>query len=440
MGHGCHRAVAQRSEHASMQHPPAAGAAFAAAALSAMPQGMPGGRALRVAVVTETFPPEVNGVAATISRVVQGLCLRGHAVQLVRPLQEGEQPASDTAADGDPRLLLVRGMPIPHYPSLRMGLPARSALVRAWREEVPDIVHIVTEGPLGWSALRAARQLQLPVVSDFRTNFHAYSLHYGIAWLRRPIMAYLRHFHHRTAVTMVPTESMYALLTAVGLRDLRVVGRGVDVRQFDPCHRSETLRRRWGAEHEDIVVLCVGRLAAEKNLSLLIEGFEALRTAEPRARLVLVGDGPERAALQERCPQAIFAGTQRGDALSAHYASADVFVFPSLTETFGNVVPEAMASGLPVVAFDEAAAHQLVRHGDNGYLAPVADRPAFVSLTRRLAGEHRLLRHMGRLARETALLQDWSRIVEMVEAVYVDAMRRQGQLAQNGMQAAVPAA
>ena len=380
----------------------------------------PAQRSLRVAVVTETYPPEVNGVAATIARAVDGLHERGHELQLLRPRQT---PVDEATQNDRFAEVLLRGLPIPRYPQLKMGLPDKRALVRLWATRRPDVVHLVTEGPLGWSALQAATALKLPVVSDFRTNFHAYCRHYGLAWLRHPIMVYLRKFHNRTACTMVPTEGLRAELTSSGFKGLRVVSRGVDTRLFDPSRRSLALRQSWGAGPGDTVVLCVGRLAAEKNMGTLLRAFEAMRALDPSVRLVLVGDGPERASLQQHCPAAVFAGLRRGEDLAAHYASADLFLFPSTTETFGNVVPEAMASGLPVLGFDYAAAHQLVRHGDSGLLVAYEDQQAFCEAARRLAGQRGWVRAMGAQARVTACRLDWGRIVEQIESVYATAIK-----------------
>jgi len=376
---------------------------------------VPPPKALRIALVTETYPPEVNGVAATIARVVQGCVQRGHHVQLVRPRQQGDGAPQSTPALSE---VLMRSLPLLHYPGLRMGLPCTSSLVALWKQHRPDVVHVVTEGPLGWSALRAARALGLPVVSDYRTNFDAYSGHYGLGWLRRPVMAWLRHFHNRTACTMVPTDVLRSSLLSQGFRNVRVVARGVDTRQFDPARRSATLRAAWGAGEGTTVALCVGRLAPEKNLDAVLAAVEAMRRDEPGLRLVLVGDGPERARLQQHGGDVIFAGIQRGDALAAHYASADVFLFASTTETYGNVVPEAMASGLAVVAFDDAAAGQLVRHGRNGLLARVGDLGGYCALARRLADELPQSRELGRQARLTAQRLDWAGIVAAIDAEY----------------------
>jgi glycosyltransferase involved in cell wall biosynthesis len=378
------------------------------------PPPAPAQRPLHIAFVSETYPPEVNGVALTVARLVQGLRARGHVLQLLRP-----RPHRLALADSDPGFseLLLRGLPIPRYPQLKMGLPATGALRAHWQARRPDLVHIATEGPLGWSALRAALQLQLPVTSDFRTNFHAYSQHYGIGWLQRPIVAYLRHFHNRTHSTMVPTPALQRELLALGFDNVRVVARGVDTQQFNPSHRSPALRAAWGVAPGTCVVAHVGRLAPEKNLALLLQAFEAMQRVRPDSRLLLVGDGPARAALQARCPGALFAGVRRGEDLAAHYASADAFVFPSLTETFGNVTPEAMASGLPVLAFDHAAAGQLIQGGQNGLLARPGDTADFLALAAQLAADPQRAAAWGAQARRTALTCQWEQVVAQVEGL-----------------------
>jgi glycosyltransferase involved in cell wall biosynthesis len=299
-----------------------------------------------------------------------------------------------------------------------MGLPAKRALARLWTARRPDIVHIATEGPLGWSALQAALRLRLPVSCDFRTNFHAYSRHYGVGWLHRPIVAYLRKFHNLAHCTTVPTEALRRSLAEYGFRNLTVLSRGVDTKLFDPARRSDVLRRFWGAGSDDLVVLHVGRLAPEKNLDALAAVHRVMKRVNPRVRLVLVGDGPARSWMQAQSPDAHFAGMRAGEDLAAHYASGDLFVFPSTTETFGNVTPEAMASGLPVLAYDYAAAGALIRSGVNGMLAPFGDAPRLVEIAAELARDPSPLREMGHRARETALAMGWDRIAEQAESIF----------------------
>jgi glycosyltransferase involved in cell wall biosynthesis len=371
-------------------------------------------RSRRIAVVTETYPPEVNGVAMSMARIVDGLHRRHHDLQLIRPRQRGAPPAQRGARFDE---FLTPGWPVPLYPGLRMGVPSKRALVKLWSHERPDVVHIATEGPLGWSALQAAHHLELPVTSDYRTNFHAYGRHYKAGWLSRPILGYLRKFHNRCRFTMVPTEALRSQLVACGFERLRVVGRGVDTGLFDPARRREELRAGWAVLPSELVLAYVGRLAAEKNLDVVVRCYEAVRERRRDVQLLFVGDGPMRAELEARCPDAIFAGSRHGEDLAAHYACADLFVFPSLTETFGNVTTEAMASGLPVVAFDRAAAGQLIRSGENGVLVPGTDAEAFTKAVCELATDDARRLAMGPAARATACGLGWDDVVQRFESV-----------------------
>lgn len=369
---------------------------------------------LRIVVVTETYPPEVNGVAMTIGRMVRALQARGHQVQLIRPRQG---PDDRPSAEGTLEEVLQKGVRIPRYEGLKMGLPAKAALGRLWSVRRPDVVHIATEGPLGWSALAAATKLRIPVATDFHTNFHSYSRHYGLGWLRKPIIGYLRKFHNKSALTMVPTRGISSELSEHGYQKLVVVERGVDHHHFHPSRRSETLRASWGAASADPVVIYVGRIAPEKNLQLLIESFEAFRARQRTAKLVFVGDGPEIGALRQEKRDYVFCGARMGDDLAAHYASGDLFMFPSLTETFGNVVLEAMASGLPVLAYDYAAAAEHIRHDVNGLLAPYGDHRAFHSTAHKAGERVSDLPRLGTAARKTAEKIGWSEIEDKFERV-----------------------
>ena len=370
---------------------------------------------MHIAVVTETYPPDINGVAHTLSKMVQGLQDNGHVIWLIRPKHE----KSDSAAAAQRfQEVLVKGLPIPFYKQLRMGLPAKGELTRLWSKQRPDIVHIATEGPLGWSALQVAKKLKLPISTDFRTNFHAYSQHYGIGWLSGTVMAYLKKFHNTAHSTMVPTTELRDELSQSGFKRLSVVPRGVDTHFFSPDQRSESLRATWGATPESRVLLYVGRLAAEKNLNLVFQTYKRLLTQHPDIKLVLVGDGPLRNQLQAQYPEAIFAGFQTGIALSQHYASADIFMFASRTETFGNVTLEAMASGLAVVAFDHAAAGQLIQSSVNGMLAHADSDLDFEMAVQTLLNNRELMAYIAKHAHASAKNLSWQQIVEKTEAIF----------------------
>lgn len=367
---------------------------------------------LHIALISETFPPEINGVANTLGRLCQGLQQRGHRLQLIRPRQAG-----DLQQQSDDSLLLTRGWPLPGYAGLQWGQSSLHKLLRRWRRNRPDVLYVATEGPLGLSAIRAARRLGIPVVSGFHTNFQQYSGHYGLGLLTRLLTHYLRWFHNRTSTTLVPSASQRLELQRRGFQRLELLARGVDSQLFHPARRSAELRSSWGLGEQDIAVLHVGRLAPEKNLALLQRSFRDLQASYPqqRLRLVLVGDGPQRAQLQSALPDALFCGLQRGESLAAHYASGDLFLFPSLSETFGNVVLEALASGLAVVAYDQAAAAQHIRHGHNGALAMPGDEQAFIEAAQWLLEDRETLRRVRLNARQHAGKQGWAAIVEQFE-------------------------
>ena len=347
---------------------------------------------LHIELVTETYPPDVNGVALTVQSLEQGLRRLGHVVGLVRPEREHDGPRLH------PGLMLVEGAPIPRYPGLRFGLPAGRRLAARWKAQRPDAVYIATEGPLGWSALRACRQLGIPVATGFHTRFDDYVGRYGAGFLSPWVFAWLRRFHNRADATLVPTRELQEQLAQQGFQRPVRLGRAVDTRAFHPDWRDAALRERWGATEGAPVLVHVGRIAPEKNLPLAVRAYRELQKQRPDARFVWVGDGPARAQLQSDNPDFIFTGVQRGDDLARHFASADVFCFPSLSETFGNVTLEAMASGLATVAFDYGAAREHLCHGVHGAAVAFGDEAGFVqALVQTATGDR--LRQQGAAAR-----------------------------------------
>lgn len=369
--------------------------------------------AVNLAIVTETFPPEINGVAMTFGHIARELGRRGHRVTVYRPHRR--DLASQTTQPEFTEVPMP-GMPIPGYPLLRLGLPARGRLARLWKNERPDLVHVVTEGPLGASAVSAARGLGLPVTSSFHTNFHAYTRDYGFALLRRAVLGWLRRVHNRTERTFAPTQELCDELTGLGFRDLGLLSRGVDTRQFTPERRSAALRQSWQAGPDDPVVLHVGRLAAEKNYPLLFRAFAAMHAANPRCRFVIVGDGPLRTELARANPHCLFTGFIPRQELARHYASADIYIHASLTETFGNVLTEAMASGLAVAGFDYAAARQFIRPEVNGLVAPCDQPEALVAAAVRLATDTALRARLRAEARHALENQSWENVIGRFES------------------------
>lgn len=367
---------------------------------------------MNFALVTETFPPEINGVAMTLRRIVEGLSRRGHKCLIVCP-QRSERMASDFPGL---RIEQVFGCPIPKYENLRFGFPAVGFLRRVWREFRPDIVHAATEGPLGWSAIHVARSLKIPTISSYHTNFHSYGHHYGYAIVKDGVLTWMRLFHNATRRTFVPSQEVRNTLEMNGFKNLSVLTRGVDTELFSPARRSLSLRESWGVAADDPVAVYVGRIAGEKSVPLAVEAFRRLQSQWPRAKMVLVGDGPERGPLSVANPDLLFAGMRTGEDLAAHYASGDVFLFGSKTETFGNVVTEAMSSRLVVLAFDYAAPHQHIIDGQSGFLAPYGDDQAFVERAHDLGAARDRWPEIATAARRQAESISWDSVLDGFEA------------------------
>lgn len=346
---------------------------------------------MRYAIVTETYPPEVNGVALTVQGLESGLRARGHEVLLVRPRQP-----TDTEAEAD--TLLVRGAGLPRYPGLKFGFPATGSLLQRWSATPPDAIYVATEGPLGWSALRAARKLGIPAATGFHTRFDQYLRDYGLPFLEGTALRWMRRFHNGGDATLVPTRELAAFLQSKGFDQVVRLARAVDAQNFDPSRRDAALRREWGVADDGLAVIYLGRIAAEKNLDLAVRAFRQLQRARPEAQFVWVGDGPARKQLAQEHPDFIFCGVQRGMEVARHFASADLFLFPSHSETFGNTTLEAMASGVATVAFDYGAAREHMCNGVEG--AAVSTDEDFIAAAVQLSTDTELRNAIAMRARQ----------------------------------------
>jgi len=358
---------------------------------------------MNITFVTDTYTPQANGVATTLERLVNGLRERGHSVDVVRP----------AVLACDEEGLEVPSFGLPGYREVRFGFPMRIVLQSRWSRRRPDVIYVATETPLGASAISAARALGIPAASGFHTNFQQYVAHYRMPLLEKATMSYLRRVHNRSVCTFVPSHDVIEQLDARGFENLQFLPKGVDTRLFNPKKRSIALRQSWGVGKGGVVGLYVGRIAAEKNLPLVLETFQAIRKRIPDFKGVFVGAGPKLEELKRDHPEFVYAGVLRGETLAEHYASADLFIFPSITETFGNVTLEAMASGLAVVAYDYAAARQHIESGVNGFTAPFDDREAFLGSAVDVAG--RDLTFIREEARASARKVRWKKVVKRFE-------------------------
>lgn len=355
---------------------------------------------MRIAYVTESFPPDVNGVAVTAVRVASELVSRGHEPLVIAPEPAASQPGPD-ASLGFP-VIRVPSLALPLYPGFRVGLPGPHirAMLIAHRT---NVVHLSGPVFLGVGAALTARKLGLPTVAVYSTDMAAYARAYhlgrpGVAVARR----YLRRVHNAIDRTLAPSTATAADLTSRGFKRVVVWGRGVDTTRFCPAKRSADLRRQFAPQGE-VVVGYVGRLATEKRLDLL-SGVARL----PGVRLVIVGAGPADAATRRALPGALFLGQQHGDELARSYASLDVFVHSGPYETFGNTLQEAAASGLPVVAPAAGGPLDLVDDKVTGFLVEPGSADALTRAVSMLVSAPKLRAAQGLAARSAMLRRSWS--------------------------------
>lgn len=385
---------------------------------------------LHIVVVTETWLPDINGVASSMFQIVQQLKQFGHDITLIRPSQS-EQVEKDLQQS---RLNLaavhhdkqVKSLPIPYYPHLRMGLPSYRYLREQFASLQPDVVHIITEGPLGFAALLAAKRQKIKVTAGYHTSFHDFSRYFGWKIVSMPMLGYLKRFHNACNATCVPSATTLEQLSGFGFKRLYQVGRGVDTQKFAPTHRSAMLRQRWQAGEETTVLMCVSRVSPEKGIETVIKGFKALQLEQlhRHVKLVIVGDGPDKTRLETLYgddADIVFAGFKTGHELADYYASGDAFVFGSQVETFGNVVTEAMASGLPVFAYHDAAAALLVDKSCGSTVA-LGDEKAFIKMVQQLPKQQQLQR-MQTVACERVAGFSWQRPAEQMQAMFYQVLQ-----------------
>jgi len=319
---------------------------------------------MHVEFVTDTYPPDINGAAKTLAHLVARLRNAEHKVTLIGPHDHSSLP--------------VFSVRVPNYSSVNIGIIRASRLKSHWQEHRPDVIYIAGEAFLGFAAMKAASKLKIPVIAGYHTNFSQYAENWRLKFLAKPAMRHLRKFHNRAPANVIPSLSVIEVLENQGFNNLRLMGRGVDTELFHPSKRSVDRRAEWGAGPDTPVALFASRISPEKNLAVLSQAFKEMQQLNPDTCCVIVGDGPSYDRFKRENPNVICCRFKHGEELAEIYASADIMVFPSLTETFGNTVTEALASGLVVVAYDYAAAQMHIEHEVNGLLVDYGNEQQFL--------------------------------------------------------------
>lgn len=370
-------------------------------------------RGLRLAIFTDTYAPQVNGVARTLERLVAAVEARGGAARV--------ETVEDPRARPDAHVQRWASAPFWAYPQLRVAAPLRGEVTERLARWRPTLIHAATPFGVGLAGRAAATAMRVPLVTSYHTSFSEYLRHYGLGALDALAWPYLRWFHNGGRRTFAPTRFVAAQLEAQGFSGVRVWGRGVDPTRFHPRFRSSAMREAMGASGDELVVAYVGRLAPEKGVHVALDAMRQVAAAEgSRVRFALAGDGPDEARCRALAPtNTWFAGALHGDALSAFYASADLFVFPSTTETFGNVVLEAMASGLPVVAPDIGATQEFA-HGGTARLFRGGDTRSLAAAIVALVRDPDLRHRLREVGQEVAAARTWTAVWDRLLDDYLD--------------------
>lgn len=372
---------------------------------------------VRVALVAETFLPQMNGVVGSVLHAVAHLRERGDEVLIIAPRHAG---APESVSVSGARVERVPSAALPGYRDLRLGLASVPRMTAVLRDFAPDVVHLASPFLLGWQALRAAEQCDLPVVAVYQTDVPSYAERYGVPGLATAFTRHVVRLHERASITLAPSSAAIDWLRDQGVPRVRLWGRGVDGTRFHPLRRSEPWRRAL-APGGELLIGYVGRLAPEKQVRDL-----AAIASIPGTRLVIIGDGPERAALEQLLPGAAFLGFLQGEELARAVASLDVFVHPGEHETFCQTVQEALASGVPVVATGRGGPVDLVDSSRTGWLYRPGDLVDLRDRVLDLVGDDRKRAAFALAARDAVAHRTWHSLGEQLRQHYADARREHG--------------
>ena len=368
---------------------------------------------LRIALFSEVYWPMVSGVGVTLLRLTEALQARGHQVRVYSATYalppEGDRPEVHRSPS----------VPLFLYPDVQWAFPRLRDVVDDLARFRPDVVHVATEFSLGIAGVKAARQLGIPIVASAHTDYDQYAVRYGVTWALRAGWHYLRWFYGQAHRVLCPSRIYEEHLHSRGVTHTGIWSRGVDPAEFHPRFRSEAYRARFGIGPNDLLVTYIGRIAREKNLELLLRAWEELAGSRGGGQLVLVGRGPLEDEIRRREPPGVHVtGLLRGRELAEAYASADIFTFPSPTETFGNSLLEAMGSGLPPLVAAAGGVLEFAEHGRNAWLVAPNSTEAITEGLGRLLSDPPLRRGLGEGALETAAGRPWDGVYDQLIADY----------------------
>ena len=378
---------------------------------------------MRIALFSEVYWPMVSGVGVTLLRLTQALQARGHQVRVYSATYALPPGAADR-----PEVHRSPSVPFFLYPDVQWAFPRLREVVEDLQAFRPDVVHVATEFSLGIAGVKAAKQLGVPIIASAHTDYDQYAARYGVTWALGAGWRYLRWFYGQAHRVLCPSRIYEEAVHRHGVTQTGLWSRGVDPAVFSPAYRSDAYRAEFGLGPDDLLVTYIGRIAREKNLGMLLEAWETLAPERAGAKLVLVGRGPLEDEIRRReIPGVFVSGLLQGEELSTAYASADIFAFPSATETFGNSLLEAMASGLPSLVAASGGVLEFATHGGNAWLVEPDSTAAITEALRRLLGDAALRRRLAAGALATAEARDWDTVYDQLLRDYRETAESRGE-------------
>ena len=381
---------------------------------------------MRIAIFSDTYAPEINGVARTLSRYTNYLEKEGIAYKLFIP--ESRTPVPDI-----PHVQRFASIPFLLYPECRLAIPNPSSIKQILDDFKPTLIHVATPFNLGLYGLHYGKKRNIPIVASYHTHFDDYLDYYHLAFLKKFVRRFMTWFHSSAQKVYVPSLSTKERLIRQNIHhNIEIWGRGVNCSFYSPAKRTNKIRERFQITERNII-LYVGRIAPEKDIDIVLETYQALpEELRNDTHLLIVGDGPLHKKLSEKESERMtFAGFMEGEELAEVYASCDMFLFPSSTETFGNVVIEALASGLPVIGARAGGVQHLIEHGETGYLCESRQVDEFIGRTSALLQDKQLRIRLGQQARRYALTLSWDRIFEQLVFSFREVIRERNTEARN---------
>jgi phosphatidylinositol alpha 1,6-mannosyltransferase len=373
---------------------------------------------MRIAIFTDTFLPQINGVVNTLRRLGDYLESEGIEYIFITPEQKKEEAIPYN-------MEMFFSTPFILYPECRFTIPNMLKLNKLMCEFQPDVIFLMTEFNMGLSGLIYGKKHGIPVISNYSTNFTSILSHYKLGVFEKALDTYLNWFHNEADQCVTPSKESRRVLERFGVKEISIFSRGIDYGKFSPENRSDDLRRLYGVE-DKILLLYVGRLSPEKDLDILRESMLKLNeTHKDKIVLIVTGEGPMKTELEQTMPDnVIFTGYKKGRELAEIYASCDIFAFPSSFETFGNVVLEASASGLPVVGVNEGGVLELIAHGITGYLANSKDAESFTAYLEKLIVEQDLRQNFSVNGRNFAKTRSWDSVFSDLIEIFDGEIRK----------------